>query len=716
MALGKTISEQQNLAAVSEKLAQESYFAPSSSVDITRGPSGDTSDDAIKNWDSIIEAISSGSGIVAHVTRKWQDARTYRMTNNIDSELLQAIQARRGIYDADKLALIQQFGGSTIYYRLISKLCRTAMASITDAVTSDTTPWKMIPVRLTSIPKAQQAIVYNKIMSRFREVGMVAGQVPEPEALVEMAKEEMEKELESIHAANQRAARRMEEKIYGQLSDGGFHKAFKDAIDDLCNFKVGCIKGPIPALGKKIVFRSNTAGKLMPKAKTVNMYKFNRVSPFDLFPSAGSSSVNDGDMMERSRYSTINLLEMLGQAGWQDDAIKEVVNRYGESGYQYWTSFDLQRSWLEFKGTQQMRMRGFIECIEFYGWIRGKRLKEGEISIENASEIDDDRWYHCNAIICSDKLLYFNVLDDQFSFRPYLIASYMTIPGSFWGEGIYDLVTDLNGLTAGAVRALNDNMAISSRPQKIVDVNQLAPGQDVETTVAGGVTQISPKQGASTRAIEFVNIDSHSTELLSVGDRMEKKAYEVVGLPPPDLGNAPVGQAGRTGMGMEMILGNQSRGLRFAIHQIDTQIGRPIFMQLYLNNMMYDADETIKAECDVEPQGILAAIAAAQNDSKQQEFMRDAIAPTNADVITTRGKATMFRQRARYCYFPESVVIDDHLAAKIDEKKQAAMEAQENQAATAKAGAMQQQQAGTSPIPPESGSSGEAPGEMNAPA
>ena len=666
-----TILEKQNASTVANEVSS-SDPTPSSATNSTEIPKIETREEALKKWETLVSAIASGGDVIAHVTKRWQDARNYRMTNGIDTALLYAVQARRGQYDPDKLALIQQYGGSTVYYRLIAKLCRTGVAAINDAFTSSTSPWKLTPGRLTKIPEDRQKAVSDKIMLKWRTKGMVDGVVPEPEDLRDIANEVICEELEGLHEKNLRASLRMEDKIYDQLGNGSWASAFKDVIDDLCCFKCGCMKGPIPWKGNKLVFKTSAAGRIKPATKTVKMYKFSRVSPFDLFPAAGSSGVDSADFIERGRYKAPDLLQMLGEPGWQDDAVRETVDRYGETGYQYWTTFDLQRAWLEDKGTTPMRMHGFIEVLEYWGHVKGERLNGAMLD----KTVDPHKWYHVNAIVCSDQLLYLNVLEDQFAFRPYNVASYMTVPGSFWGEGMWDLVQDLDGFTSGAGRALADNMAMCSRPQKIVDVNQLPPGQDVETTIAGGVTQVSPKPGSTTKPIEFINIDAHTSELLEVARTMETKAYEVVGLPAPDLGNAPVGQAGRTGMGMEMILGNQCRGLRFAIFQIDTMIGRRIFNQLYTLNMLYDEDESIKAECDVEPQGILASIAAMQSDSRQQEFLQAAMLPQNADVITTRGKATMFRQRARFVSFPESVVIDDHTAAKMDEQRREQMEAQ----------------------------------------
>ena len=122
----------------------------------------------------------------------------------------------------------------------------------------------------------------------------------------------------------------MEDKIEDQLSQGRFHEAFVDFVDDFVTYPTAILKGPIVYRRKRMEWGPNFA----PIVITDFVREFRRVSPFDIYPSPNSSGPNDGWLIERHRLSRGELESMRGVPGYNNSNIDQVLTRFGETGFQ----------------------------------------------------------------------------------------------------------------------------------------------------------------------------------------------------------------------------------------------------------------------------------------------------------------------------------------------------------------------------------------------
>ena len=631
--------------------------------------------------DAVIKELSKDNTLVGLVTSEWDLARTYRMSNNIDTKMLDALTARQGEYGTTQLAAIRAIGGSEIYDRILTECCRSAETFINDAMSADGTPWRFVAERVTKIPDNRRAVFLSKVLNDFTQDAIAKGTVSDdPDYHVEMLAKAFDDELVKIHEANESSARKMEDVCYDQFREGGGWQALHEFVKDLCLYKTACIKGPIPAFGHKLEFKTNSVGAKKAFSSKVKKYVFKRVSPFDLFPAAGNEKMAKGTLTERIRPQAKELLEFLGEDGWFDDAIRATVERYGEAGYQYFTSFDSTRMWLEEHGTWLGARKGVIECLEYWGYARGDRIHPK--SYNRGGEIEPSGWYHVHAIVCADQLLFCAILDDRYDIVPYFADSFCRIAGSAWGDGISDLIEDKESMACACQRSLADNMAFASGPIEIVDYSQLPPGQAIQRPSPRMVIQVCSENGKTTKPVEFIHIDSNAGDLLSISDKMRARVYDMIGMAPPDMGTDRAAGAGRTSTGLEDLFGHRNKGIRGVVYGIDTNVMRPLFCALYRMNMLYNDDNTIKAECKIVPQGILAAIAREMAGQKQMSFLSAICAPNSPflKVINTRGLAAAAREMAHMIYLPSNLVVDDHTAAEMDKADQKARDAAEKQA------------------------------------
>ena len=526
-----TLVGNSNAAAANAEIIPLASIAPSSSSNVDESPISEKEFQA--QHDAIINELKKDTGLVGYITGEWDLARTYRMSNGIDTKMLLALTARQGQYDVERLAVINAIGGSDIYDRILTECCRTAETFINDAISSDGTPWRFVAARQNKIPEYRQKAFKQKVQQDWIKQSVASGAALDTDTTVDMFKQAYQDELETIHEENEAKIHRMEDLCYDQFREGGGWQALNEFIKDLVLYKAACIRGPIATPGYQLEFKQNALGVLKPTSKKVMKYTFSRVCPWDLFPFAGNEKMAKGKLVVRCRYEANDLLENLGQDGWYDDAIRATVERYGEDGVQYFTSFDSTQKWLEEHGTWLGSRKGVIECLEYWGYCRGDRLKPN--SLTKTESIKPDGWYHIHAIICQTELLFCALMDDRYDRVPIFADSFSRIAGSAWGEGIKDLIDDKEAMICACQRSLADNMGFSSGPIMVVDYSQLPAGQKIERPTPRAIYQISAENGKTCKPIEFQLIPSNSQDLLKVYESMRSRVYDMIGMAPPDM-------------------------------------------------------------------------------------------------------------------------------------------------------------------------------------
>ena len=184
--------------------------------------------------------------LAGYIKGQFEIFRNHRNTAAGWSErMLVALRTFNGQYDAAKLQEIRQWGGSTVYARVVAQKARAASSLLRDIYLGQDRPWCIKP---PVDPQVPQPIIQNIDMLMQHESQMVQqakGQPPSPsdvqarrDALIESARDAAKKK------ATQQA-RDSEEKIETILREGGFYHALAEFLVDLPIFPFACIKGPV---------------------------------------------------------------------------------------------------------------------------------------------------------------------------------------------------------------------------------------------------------------------------------------------------------------------------------------------------------------------------------------------------------------------------------------------------------------------------------------
>jgi len=495
----------------------------------------------------------------------------YKELREIEDELLKCLRQKKGEYDPETLNQIKSMGGSEIYMKLTTTKIRGAVAWFKEILLpAGDKAWGIEPTPMPELP----GWAYQEIAKRLMETG--GGDDPE-EVTMMRAAEMRDSAVRALNEIARDAAERMEIKIEDQLAEGNWENSMEEFIDDFCTFPCSFLKGPYLVKEHTMKWGDITVatGKVKPIVKEEIKHRYKRVSPFDMYPSADATTIHDGNIIERERYTRKEVFALKGRKGYNDKEIDAVLEEYGRSGLKDWLWRDYERAQLEGKRNWYLRSDGnSIDGLHYYGSAQGLALLEWGL---DPKKIDDPLAdYEIDAILIGTHVIRAVINKDPMRRRPYKKASYDNVPGSFWGMSIPFLMRDIQRMCNAVARSLSNNLGISSGPQVQINVDRLPVGEPVSQMYPWKIWQTtSDKTGSSSPAINFFQPQSNADELMRVFDFFEKKADDATGIPRYTYGSEKVGGAGRTASGLSMLLNNSAKGIRSAISNIDKGVTKP---------------------------------------------------------------------------------------------------------------------------------------------
>lgn len=605
------------------------------------------------------------TGLVGYLKTKWQQAQEAK--EPIQDELLRAQRQLKGVYDQDKLESIRKQGGTELYMMLTAAKHRAAVAWIKDVMlNSQEDCWDLRPTEIPELSEEQsfqiQEQVYQEAMRQADAIIAADGVITEEELLsirswlVQSLDEILDQALKQEKDFAEETAEKMKEKIRDQLAEGGFHKAIDEFIEDFVGYKAAFLKGPIVRKRKRVNW-SQGAGGYEPVETEEVQIEFERRSPFDIYPLPDTTDIEDGGYFDRIRLSVSDLNAMKGVEGYDEEAINAVIKEYGKGGLREWLSHDNERAENEDRPYEYINAGGTIEALEFYGCVPGFVLKEhGWDEIE-----DDNQAYEITALMIGRWVCMSMLNPSPLGKRPFTKACYQNVPGSFWGQGLPELMEDIQQVCNSTARAIVNNMSVASGPQVAInDVNRIPEGEEITSIYPWKIWQFTPDiQSNGQRPIEFFQPSMMSQELLKVYDYFSDLADDYTGIPAYVQGNDDAKGAGNTASGLSMIMTHASRGIKGAISHIDEGVIKPLITNIFVHNMLYDEDESIKGDVEIVPMGALHLFNKEQAQIRRNEFLMATNNPVDLQIIGSQGRANLLREVAKTLDMPGADIVPD---------------------------------------------------------
>lgn len=580
-------------------------------------------------------------GLAAHVTKRWQVARLAK--RNLEERMLQCLRQRNGEYDPEKLAEIQQMGGSEIYIQLTSVKCRAATSWLRDTLlgTGSDRPWSLEPTPEPTLPpdviEQLKARMAAELMAMYN-----SGIQPDPNQLAQMAQSMRDQEMRQRKEEAETRVDRMMDKMEDQLIEGGFQKAFNEFLDDIVTFPYAVMKGPIKRKRKTLEWQN---GQLVPVEKIRNEWE--RIDPFMIYWAPWAWDLGDGYIIERHKMTREDLEALIGVEGYSEAAIRSVLDEFSLGNLKEWLWSDSAKATAEGKNlTYALHTDDLVDALQLWDNVQGKMLIDWGMSKD---EIPDPQLsYPCEIWLIGNTVIRAVLNYDPLGRKPYYLTSYENLPGSVDGKGVTDLCRDSQDMVNGSARALANNMGISSGPQVGVNISRLPAGEDVSQMYPWKIWQFqSSEYNDGSQPLNFFQPNSNAQELMAVFEKFAARADEDTMIPRYMTGEHVAG-AGRTSSGLSMLISNAGKGIKQVINNIDQNIIIPIIERLYQDNLRYSQDPDLIGDVNIVAKGAQSLVIKEAEAMRRNEFLQLVLnSPVAQQIVGMNGTAELLRDAAR---------------------------------------------------------------------
>jgi hypothetical protein len=445
-----------------------------------------------------------------------------------------------------------------------------------------------------------------------------------------------------------------------------------------------------------------------PEVQDVPVLCWERVSPFDVFWTPGVAQIEDANIIQRSRLTRAEINTLLDLPGFITEEVRAVLDEYGRGGLvDNWDQTDSERSILEGREDPRFNQSGLLACIEFQGNAQGRFLLDLGM---DPSEIPDPlRDYFCNAWLIGRHIIKVQLIPSPRKRHQYYITSFEKVPGTPAGNGLPDLLADVSSVANATLRALVNNLSISSGPQVVVNDDRLGDGENGEDMYPWKRWHVKsdPFGNNTEKAVEFFSPSSNVSELLSAYQALSAMADEASAIPKFMTGSPPSGGLGRTASGLSMLMQNSSKILQTVASNIDIDVIEQVINALLDMVMLTDQTGLLTGEEKVRVLGVQVAQQRETQRARQLEFLQLTANPIDMGIIGPKGRAVVLRNVATEIGLPGENIVPSEADLEKQQQQSAAMAAAGGQPGHAPIGGP--------PVPPGQGGPPQTPPNVGAP-
>lgn len=560
----------------------------------------------------------------------------------ITNRMVLALHNMEGQYTNEKLAEIRRdTGGSEIFIPLTNIKVRAGKAWLSEIYSDDDSIFSLTPTPVPDLPDDMEAQIAQEMTSILTQIFSSGIQLT-PEAVDAIKLKLREDYRKRIKERAKELATLEEERIKDQFVQGGFYQAFSNVLYDIVLFPAAILKGPV--LRKEKLFIASNRQVVETIIPT-----YNRVSPFDIFPSPTSTGVDSDFLIEILHLSPADLYNLIGIEGFNEEAIREVLNNY-HGGYQpvslLASNQYLNPLRLKFEG-KDFTKGDIIDVIEYWGQIKGELLEEDGLAEALGISLDPLAYYSVCIWVTGGKVIKAMLNPDPLGKKPYSKASFIEVPDSFWGLSVADVLMPLQEGVNALARATINNAVLSSGPIIERNIDRISPNAPKQIYP---FMMIDAHESAMTSAPAFrmEQVQPIAQQLILILDFFLKLASEICGIPSYFYGMPTAsGGSGRTASGLAMLQENASRGLKDVVLNIDRNIIEPTVKRQYFFNISFLVQYPDEVpDLQIQAKGTQALASKQMQTQKLLEFLQITSNPIDTQIIGADGRRNILQDIA----------------------------------------------------------------------
>jgi hypothetical protein len=575
--------------------------------------------------------------LVGWVRSQFEIFRNHRNTAaGWSNRLLEALRTFNGQYSPTKFQEVKKFGGSEVFARLSAQKCRAASSLLRDIYLGSDRPWSIRPPADPDVPPDIVQKIDALMAHEQQMIMQTTGQAPSPQdvqmrrtALMESAADAAKKK-----AADQ--AQVAEDRIDEILREGHFYTALAEFLVDLPIFPFACIKGPTVKIMPEVKWNNG-----QPLVRQIPKMVWSRISPFDIWFTPGVADIANANVIEKSRLTRAELNDLLDLPGFDQAEVRAVLDEYGRGGlYDNWDTTDAERSVLESRENPAWNRSGLINQMEFHGNVQGRLLQDyGMPGI--ADELRD---YHIDAYVIGSHIIKANLSPSPRARHSYYMTSFEKVPGTPVGNGLVDMIADLQDVANATLRSLVNNLSISSGPQVVINDDRVRPEENTDDLYPWKRWHASsdPVGNNSKPPVEFFQPQSNAQDLLTVFRAFVDLADDISAIP-KYIGGQASGGAGRTASGLSLLMNNAAKILQTVASNVDREIFEGALQQLFDLVLLSDTTGLLSGEENIFVQGVGVAIQRETQRQRQLEFLQSTANPIDQNIIGIKGRGAVLR-------------------------------------------------------------------------
>ena len=448
------------------------------------------------------------------------------------------------------------------------------------------------------------------------------------------------------------AAKNMEKTVRDQLVEVRYRKLVKQAIFSGNLFGTGIIKGPLVnrsyrkawTIGPDGSWKLNNIPRLIP---------FTEFTPvWEMYPDTLATTFLEAQFnYQRSVMPKHEVSLLAKRPDFKKDAIRSYLkdNPDGDATMLDW-EVELRRLGWNLTGNQVKGKR--YEVLEYWGVLDAKELTE--LGIEVPDDSLSEFW--ANVWLLGSKIIKVDVQPIEGMQLPYYAYYWDKDETSIFGEGIPSIMRDEQKALNSAVRAMQDNAAITAGPQLEANIDLLHPDEDSRSVHPFKVWQRTGV-GAEAQypALREVRLSSYTQEYLQLAGYFMNNIHELT-LPSYMHGEATSkGSVGRTASGLSMLMSAAQITFKDQLFSIDDDLQKPLLEGFYHWNMQFNPDPDIKGDFDIVVKGTSSLVAREIRAQNLDQFANSTLNPMDAPFID---RHALNKQRALVLELGDDIIRD----------------------------------------------------------